>query len=129
MVRSLVRENRNCICVIDIGIQSTTINIVDKKKLLKSYSFDFAGSQLTYSIASALGLGHVQAEALITSEGLTSSKEEISKTLYLLVDPLINEIKKVVADFYTQTNIDIDTIYLTGGTSALPGLREYAQKF
>jgi type IV pilus assembly protein PilM len=125
LVRSLVRENKNCICIIDIGVQSTTINIIDKKKLIKSYSFDFAGSQLTYSIASALGLGHLQAEELKNKEGLTSSKEEISKTLYLLVDPLINEVKKVLADFYIQTNIDIGEIYLTGGTSALPGLKEY----
>jgi type IV pilus assembly protein PilM len=125
LVRVLVGENKNCVCIIDIGVQSTTINMVDKKKLIKSYSFDFAGSQLTYSVASALGLAHVQAEELIAKEGLTSSKEEISKTLYLLVDPLINEIKKILADFYMQTNKDVDTIYLTGGTSALPGLKEY----
>ena len=85
LTRSLVRENRNCVCLIDIGVQSTTINIVDKKSLKKSYSFDFAGSQLTFSIASALGLGHVEAEELKNKEGLTSSKEEISKTLYLLI--------------------------------------------
>ena len=125
LVRSLVRENKNYVCVIDIGVQSTTINIVYRKNLIKSYSFDFAGSQLTYSIASALGLGHLQAEELKNKEGLTSSKEEISKTLYLLVDPLINEVKKVLSDFYIQTNKDVDVIYLTGGTSALPGLKEY----
>ena len=60
LVRSLVRENKNCVCLIDIGVQSTTINIVDKKNLKKSYSFDFAGGQLTYSIASALGLGQLK---------------------------------------------------------------------
>ena len=125
LARSLVGENRNCVCVIDIGVQSTTINIVYKKNLIKSYSFDFAGGQLTYSIASALGLGHVQAEELKNSEGLTSSKEEISKILYLLVDPLIIEVKKVLADFYIQSSRDIDAIYLTGGTAALPGLKEY----
>lgn len=125
LVRSLVRENRNCVCLIDIGVQSTTINIIDKNSLKKSYSFNFAGSQLTYSLSSALGLGHDQAEELKNKEGLTSLKEEISKTLYLLIDPLIIEVKKVLSDFYLEEGKEADTIYLTGGTSSLPGLREY----
>ena len=125
LVRSLVRGNKSCICLIDIGVQSTTINIVDKNVLKKSYSFDFAGSQLTYSISSALDLGHQQAEELKNREGLTSSKEEISKTLYLLIDPLVLEVKKVLSDFYQQEGRDVEVIYLTGGTSSLPGLREY----
>jgi len=125
LVRALVKENKNCACVVDIGVQSTTINISDRKNLKKSYSFDFAGSQLTYSIASALGLGHTEAEELKNREGLTSSKEEISKTLYLLIDPLIIEVKKVLSDFYLQEGKDVDVVYLTGGTSSLPGLKEY----
>jgi type IV pilus assembly protein PilM len=125
LVRSLVRENKECVCLIDIGVQSTTINIIDKKSLKKSYSFNFAGSQLTYSLASALGLSHDEAENLKNKEGLTSSKEEIAKTLYLFIDPLIVEVKKVLSDFYQQEGKDVDTIYLTGGTSGLPGLKEY----
>jgi type IV pilus assembly protein PilM len=125
LARSLVREDRNCVCLIDIGVQSTTINIVDRKNLKKSYSFNFAGSQLTYSISSALGLGHQEAEELKNKEGLISSKEQISKTLYLLIDPLVIEVKKVLSDFYQQEGKEVDAIYLTGGTSALPGLKEY----
>ena len=130
LVRALAGEakgiqNKKCTCVVDIGVQSTTINIVDGYNLKKSYSFDFAGSQLTYSISSALGLDHLQAEALKNQEGLTSSKEEISKTLYLLIDPLVNEVKKILSDFYQQEGKEMEAIYLTGGTSSLPGLKEY----
>lgn len=128
LTRSLVRENKSCICVIDIGAQSTTINIVDKQMLKKSFSFDFSGNQLTYSISSALGLGHVEAENIKSSEGLVSAKEEISKTLYLLVDPLILEAKRVISDFFQQENKDVDMIYLTGGTANLPGLKEYCEE-
>jgi type IV pilus assembly protein PilM len=125
LARSLVREDKKCVCLIDIGVQSTTINIVERKSLKKSYSFDFAGSQLTYSIASALGLGHTEAEELKNKEGLISSKEEISKTLYMLIDPLVIEVKKVLSDFYLQEGKEVEAIYLTGGTSNLPGLKEY----
>jgi len=125
LARALANENKNCTCIVDIGVQSTTINIVYRKNLIKSYSFEFAGSQLTYAVSSALGLGHAQAEELKNAEGLTSSKEQISKILYLLVDPLIVEIKKILFDFYLQTGKEVDVVYLTGGTSALPGLKEY----
>jgi len=125
LVRSLVKGNKNCICLIDIGVQSTVISIVDKQNLKKSYSVNFAGSQLTYGVSSALGLEHNKAEELKNKEGLVSSKEEISKTLYLLIDPLIIEVKNILADFYQQEGKEVDEIYLTGGTSSLPGLKEY----
>lgn len=125
LVRALVKDNNNCVCLIDIGVQSTTINIVDKKSLKKSYSFNFAAGQLTSSISSVLDLGRTEAEEIKNQEGLTSPKQEVSKTLYLLIDPLILEVKKVLSDFYLQENKEVEAIYLTGGTALLPGLREY----
>lgn len=123
--RALVRGNRGCICLIDIGVQSTTINIVDKQNMKKSYSIDFAGSQLTYAIASALGLGHTEADELKNKQGLIFSKESISKTLYLLIDPLLMEVKKILGSFYQEEGKEVDFIYLTGGTASLPGLVDY----
>ncbi len=35
------------------------------------------------------------------------------------------EVKKILSDFYQQEGKEVDAIYLTGGTSGLPGLREY----
>ncbi len=123
--RALIKDKKECVCIIDIGVQSTTINVVDKGNLKKSYSFNFAGGQLTYAVSSALGIGRLEAEEIKNNEGLGSEKENISKTLYLLIDPLLLEVKKVLSDFYIQENKEADAIYLTGGTSALPGLKEY----
>ena len=50
---------------------------------------------------------------------------EIVKTLYLLVDPLLIEIKKVIGAFTKEEQKEIDMVYLTGGTANLPGLKEY----
>jgi type IV pilus assembly protein PilM len=128
LAKSLVGEKRDCICVVDIGVQSTTINIVYKKILKNSYSFDFAGGQLTHAISSVLGLGHIEADNIKSREGLTSKEKNISDTLYLLIDPLLVEIKKIMADHLIQEGKEIDMIYLTGGTSALPGLQQYFQE-
>lgn len=123
--RALAKDSKKCICLIDIGVQSTIINIVDRGNLKKSYSFNFAGSQLTYAVSSILNLGHTEAEEIKKNEGLISAKENISNTLYLLIDPLLAEVKKILSDFYLQEEKEADEIYLTGGTSALPGLKEY----
>jgi len=125
LVNSLIKEERSCVCLIDIGVQSTIVSIVDKKKLRKSYSLDFGGGQLEYGVASALGLTNTEAEEIKNSEGLLSTREEISKTLYLLIDPLIIEVKKLWSKFYLEVGKDIDVVYLSGGTANLSGLKEY----
>lgn len=128
LTRALVKETRNSVCLVDIGVQSTTINIVDRGKLKKSYSIDFAGSQLTHAVSSSLGLGEAEAEQLKNQHGLLSDEKGISKTLYLLIDPLLIEIRKVLMEFHQEEGIDTDLVYLTGGTSGLIGLREYFQE-
>lgn len=125
VVRSLVKDNKKIICLIDMGVQSTTVNIVDKGVLKKSFSFNFAGNQLTYAIASALDKEYVEAEEIKCREGLISKEKNISETLYLLIDPLLAEVKKICSEFSQTEEKEIEEIYLTGGTANLPGLKEY----
>ncbi len=125
LARALVKNTKECVCLVDIGVQSTTVNIIDRQSLKKSYSIDFAGGQLSYSISTGLGLSQIEANELIKQEGLVSSREAISKMLYLLIDPLVNEMRKIISEFYQQEGKGPDAIYLTGGTSLLPGLKEY----
>ncbi len=125
ITRSLVKEKKETICLLDIGAQSTTINIIEKARLKKSYSFSFSGAQLTGAVSSAMGLDYAQAENLKNNQGLVAQDENISKTLYLLIDPLLVEVKKVLNDYVQREQKDISAIYLTGGTANLYGLKEY----
>lgn len=128
ITRSLVKDNKKVICLVDIGVQSTTINVVDKGDLKKSYSFNFAGGQLTYAVASALGVGREKAEQLKNENGLVSLDQEITKTLYFLIDPLLTEIKNTINEFSQREGKEVQEIYLTGGTANLPGLKEYFEE-
>lgn len=126
VIRALVRDNKKIVCVVDIGVQSSTVNIVDRGILKKSYSFDFStGNQLTYAIASALDKGYAEAEEIKQKNGLLSREKNISEVLYLLIDPLFTEIKKISNEFYQTEGREVEEIYLTGGTANLPGLKEY----
>lgn len=128
LTRALVKDRGKIICLMDIGVQSTTVNIVDKGILKKSYSFSFASNQLTHAISSTLGLSYTEAEELKNKQGLTSNNVNLTKTLYLLIDPLLLQVRRISADFYQEEQKEIDEIYLTGGTAGLPGLREYFQE-
>ncbi len=123
--RALIKDNKKIICLLDIGAQSTTINIIDRGILKKSYSFNFASGQLTYAVSSALGVGYSEAEEIKNKEGLTSKNADVSRNLYLLIDPILTEVRKITVDFYQKEGKNIEEIYLTGGTSHLPGLKEY----
>ncbi len=124
--RALIKENKKAVILIDIGAQSTTVNIVDRGILKKSYSFDFAtGNQLTNAIASVLDKGYLEAEEIKHKEGLFFKKSGVSETIYLLIDPLLTEIKKISAEFFQSEGRELEEFYLTGGTANLLGLKEY----
>lgn len=125
VVKSLAKDNKKTIIIIDIGAQSTTVNIVDKGVLKKSYSFDFAGNKLTYALSCALDKSSVEAEEMKSKQGLFAKEKSISGTLYLLIDPLLVEIKKIADEFLQIERKEVEEIYLTGGTAGLPGLKEY----
>lgn len=126
--RSLVKDKRKNICLIDIGVQSTTINMIEKGELKKSYSFDFAANQLTNAISSSLGTGIKKAEEIKSEKGLIYLEKETIKTLYYLIDPLLTEIRNTIFEFEKNKKINIDDVYITGGTANLLGLKEYFEE-
>jgi len=128
IARSLIKEKEKCVCMIDIGMQSTTISIVYRNNLKKSYSFDFSGSQLNHAISSVLSIENMQAEEIKNKKGIISSEKPIKDTLYLIIDPLLIEVKKILRDFLEEEKKEVDEIYLTGGTASLPGLKNYFQE-
>lgn len=125
IARVLAKDRQKTICMMDIGVQSSTVSIVEKGFLKRSYSFNFNSNQLEYAIASALSVDYAAAEQIKNTEGLLSKRQGVKETLSLLIDPLLIEIKNISSEFFQAEGRDIDEIYLTGGTANLPGLKEY----
>lgn len=125
ITRALIKDNKKTICLVDMGAETSTINIVDAGFLKSSYSFGFSGSKLTDSLSSILKLDHNQSEEIKNKEGLLSQKNDVAKNISLLIDPLLAEIKIICEKFLQKENKEIEEIYLTGGTANLPGLKEY----
>ncbi len=128
IARAVIKKEKDIICLVDIGAQSTTISVVDKGNLKRSYSSEFSSNKLTFAISSSLNLDYAEAEEIKQEKGLISSQKEIKRSLSLLIDPFLAEIEKVSDEFSRKTGKEVNKIYLSGGGANLPGLREYVEK-
>lgn len=126
LVRALIKEDKRTISIIDIGAQSTTCNIIEKKILKFSHSFDLAGNELTQAIAKSLNIDYKEAEDLKKRYGILPSEEKnIAQILQPIIDMIILEIEKIFYNFSQTEKKEIQKIILAGGTAFLPGLKEY----
>ncbi|MFH1036849.1 MAG: type IV pilus assembly protein PilM [Patescibacteria group bacterium] len=125
LLRTLAKKDKKIVCVLDIGAQSTTINIVDNGILKKSHSFDISGNELTQLISKALNLDYKDAEQFKKEKGIEESEPAARKILLPLVDYIMNETEKILKDFYLSNGKEASKIILAGGSAKIPGLKKY----
>ncbi|MGB9743593.1 MAG: type IV pilus assembly protein PilM [Minisyncoccales bacterium] len=125
LIRALVRENeKELIAIVDIGIQSSAVSIVENGVLKISHSFDMSGSRLVKTVADSFNLTLTDAEKLVIVYGLQENKE-IREILFPLIEAILKEIEKVLNEYQTKNNKKIQKIILAGGWALLPGLKEF----
>ena len=129
LTRSLVRNEKKVVALVDIGAQSTTVSVIDQKILKRSHSFDVSGNELTYTIAKSLGIDYNEAEELKKQHGLTVSQQNSVRDIVSpFIDLIVAEIEKISREFFQTESKTIEKIILAGGTVLLPGLEEYFKK-
>ena len=131
LLRSL-GEQKETILLMDIGAQSTTCSIVEKKVLKMSYSFDMSGNELTEVISKGMGVDYKTAESLKERYGILSdaSQEspavEVKQILIPLIDVIIKEAERILRNF---NQIIPQKIIIAGASASLPGLKEHFQDY
>ncbi|MFH0739902.1 MAG: type IV pilus assembly protein PilM [bacterium] len=113
------------VCMIDFGWESTTISIVEKRKLSASFSFDVSSIELTKDLADALKIPLEEAEKIKINYGIDPQKPEVAKIFLDKINLLTMEIEKICEDYFQTTAKRIDCLVLSGGTANLFGLKEY----
>jgi len=113
------------VCMVDFGWKSTTISVVEKKKVAASFSFDISSIALTKDLSLSLGISLEEAEKLKTLHGLDPQKPEIAKVLLDKINLLTMEVDKICNDFFQTTQRRVDNLVISGGTANLFGLKEY----
>jgi len=113
------------VCMIDFGWESTTVSIVEKKKLSTSFSFDVSSIGLTKDLSVALGVSLDEAEKMKVNHGLDPKKPKVAKVFLDKINLLTMEIEKICEDFFQVNGKRVDCLVLSGGTANLFGLKEY----
>ncbi len=126
--RALVNKDEQQICLIDIGRNSSTINIVDDNTIVISHSINFSGNDITKKIAKVVNVTEKEAERLKIEEGLKSSNIEVKETIMPMINVLVQETDRTFREFNREYKKDITKIIITGSTVSMPGLMDYFQK-
>lgn len=127
LARALTEQEKELICILDIGAQSTTINMVEAGVLKLSHSFDVSGNDFTSALKKSMNTTFEKADFLKNKYGLESL--EVKEILSPLINIIIIEIEKIFKDFYFARGQEIKKIILSGGTSSLPGLANYLSSY
>lgn len=132
LLRSLVRDEKKVVLMVDIGARSTTCSVIDNKILKISHSFDTSGSELTASLARSLSIDYKTAKEIKQKYGLVPCPEffpedplKLRKILLPLIDLILSEIEKISKTFSQKEGKKIEKLILAGGVALLPGLKEY----
>ncbi|MEK7660191.1 MAG: pilus assembly protein PilM [Patescibacteria group bacterium] len=123
----MMHRKTEVIAVVDIGARRTDISIFDGAGLRTSRQVSTAGEDITTSIAVSLGMSVNEAEDRKKKEGVKESGSPIFIAAVKALEPVGKEIRGALDDFYEKYQRRVASVVLVGGTSQLPGLKEYMQ--
>ena len=127
LIQSSFGEDKRAIIMLDIGAQTTTVNVVFGGTIHISHSIDIAGNSFTERLSKSLSIGYKAAHDMKLKDGLNPTSES-SQILSPLIDVLVTEAQKASQDFKHMAGQEPQKIVLGGGSATLPRLREYFQK-
>lgn len=125
LIRSSLEATRSPVVLLDIGAQSTTVNVVVNNVLKISHSMDIAGNTLTERISQSLSIDKKSAQEQKHAKGIAS--QDFAVILSPLLDMIGGEIEKISQEFSQIEGKEVERIVLAGGSALLLGLREYLE--
>lgn len=122
--RALVGDDLSPLTIINLGGRSTSIVVVDKGFERVSRNYELGGFEVTKAVSASLGIGFDRAEELKKVEGLKGNSAFL-ETITPLIDLIVFEAKKTIANYEESKKSSIVRVILTGGQANMPGLKEY----
>ena len=132
---SLLRVNNlsfqdNCL-FLNLGHSITSILLLQKQILKLVRTIKTAGAAFTRAVSRDLNMELFQAEQYKVSYGLQSDALEgkVAKAIQPIFNVILNELKKAL-NFFLQKypEVKINTLIVSGGGAAMPGLNAYLAK-
>lgn len=112
--------------IINIGAVNTILSLFDRQGIRFSNVLALAGNALSRALMEKLRVSAQEAEVLKSVYGMKAEGAvKASRILRASFRPIVEEVKKEIAFYRSRTAGKITKVYLQGGSSAVPGLREF----
>ncbi len=108
---------------IDMGVESTTINIIKDMIPRISYGLDVSGNNFVQVIADYFNIDYNEAREKIKRED-----EEVLKAISPLIDSVIRKSQETIEDYSRSQEEKVEKVILAGGSAGVYGLKDYFQK-
>lgn len=133
LARSLMADDKNSACILDVGARASSFTIVDKGVIQMSHSLDIAGAEMTKTLAAGLGIASKRAEEFKVTYGLNhredkEGRKEIRELLHIPIEKIADEIERMINSYYLKTDRKVEKLILNGGSAQLAGLEDYIEK-
>lgn len=113
--------------LIDIGARTTNLNIYDRGGIRHNLTINIGGNRFSKALGSKLGLKPKEAETLKRSTGFDTTKSQGQAMLVLQNEfkRIIAEVKRLIGYYQINSQRQIESIIMTGGSSLLPKVDQY----
>ncbi|MBU4483841.1 pilus assembly protein PilM [bacterium] len=120
--------------IIDIGHKKTTITLCEGKKMSFTRCISIAGEHVTKAIANDLDVPEDEAEQMKIEMGrvaledtgvVDEMSQKVADSIRRTMEELLLHIRQTLFAFHGEMGVGIQGIFLSGGTSRLPGVDRY----
>lgn len=126
LIRSLIGNDLSPIAIVNIGGRSTSILVVEGGYERVGHNYEIGGFEVTKSIARSMNIDWARAEKLKKTIGLKSDGAQIiSETVISLIDMMVFETKKTIANYESSRSAKVQKVILIGGLANMPHFPEY----
>jgi type IV pilus assembly protein PilM len=116
-----VEDEERVIALVDIGALKSSINIIKNNTSYFSREVYLAGNEFTEAISRRLGVDSVEADDI--KHNPSGRQEQLEECILPTLDDLANEIHLSLDYYENQYDREVDEVYVSGGSSRLPGLQ------
>ncbi len=127
MARSIIKEPKGSVLIIDIGSKSTNYCVVNNGFVRVSHNYDISGASLTKAFLDFAGGDYQKAESLKRSMGINVTPGQMSSISGVIgfLESISSEADRIISEYYNKTAHRVDKVVLSGGSANMPGLVKY----
>lgn len=129
-IRATLDRGIEPVLLIDLGISSSKIYIVEHGVVRGSHTINQGGQDITRALSNKLGVDFDTAEKIKRSEGLTGDGEDadaVRDSARTILNYIFSKTNDIVVDYQKNNAAVVEEVVLTGGGSIFIGIDKIAE--